>query len=203
VTEAPQPRLAPLPRDQWSDDVVGALNAAFPPPVVDRFMATDPGSPGVPTAISTMLHHPALAGPWLAYNNVLLWSPAVEPRLRELMVLRVAWCTRAPYEWAQHVKLAERYGVTSDDVDAIGVGPGHDRWTDVERDVIAATDELLDHTRIADETWQRLAAHFDERQLVELVFIVGTYVCLAMAFNSFGLQLESSVDTSNVPPLPE
>ena len=48
----------------------------------------------------------------------------------------------------------------------------------------------IDNTRISDETWARLAEHLDERQLIEVVFTVGTYTCLAMAFNSFGLQLD-------------
>ena len=47
-----------------------------------------------------------------------------------------------------------------------------------------------------------LAEQLDERQLVELVFVVGTYTCLAMAFNSFGVQLEPGADAGSVPPRP-
>jgi len=173
-------RLEPLPPDRWGDDAMAALRAAFPEDVVERFR-----SGNAPTAITTMLHHPALARPWLSYNNVLLWSPALDPRLRELMVLRVAHRTRSEYEWVQHVKLSERYGVTSDDVEAVRTGL--DRWTPLERDLLAATDQLIDGYRIDDDTWGRLADQLDERQLVEVVFVVGTYTCLAMAFNSFGL----------------
>ena len=35
-----------------------------------------------------------------------------------------------------------------------------------------------------------LAASFDERQLMDLIFTTGTYALLAMAFNSFGLELD-------------
>jgi 4-carboxymuconolactone decarboxylase len=202
VTDAGVPRLRPVARDDWSDEMIGALRQAFPDAVVDRFLASGPDGASVPTAISTMLHHPALAGPWLAYNNVLLWSPALPHRLRELMVLRVAWRTRSTYEWVQHVKLGERYDVTRDDVVAVTVGPADDRWSPLERDVLAATDELLDVHRIADDTWERLAAELDERQLVEVVFVAGTYSCLAMVFNSFGLQLDAGLDVGDVP-LPE
>ena len=48
----------------------------------------------------------------------------------------------------------------------------------------------------------RLAERFDERQLVELVFVVGTYTCLAMAFNSFGLELDDELDPSLAPAMP-
>ena len=36
----------------------------------------------------------------------------------------------------------------------------------------------------------RLAEELDQPQLVELVFVIGTYTCLAMAFNSFELELD-------------
>jgi 4-carboxymuconolactone decarboxylase len=200
--DTPSPRLPPLPPERWNDDELNALRLAFPEAVVERFLASGPDGASVPTAISTMLHHPALAGPWLAYNNVLLWSPALPHRLRELMVLRVAWRARSTYEWVQHVKLGERYDVTREDVVAITVGPGDERWTPLERDVLAATDELLDAHRIADDTWERLAARLDDRQLVEVVFVAGTYSCLAMVFNSFGLELDAGLDAGDVP-LPE
>jgi alkylhydroperoxidase family enzyme len=197
------PRLRPIPPEQWSDEMVDALRRAFPEPIVERFRATGGDAPAVPTAIATMLHHPALAGPWLAYNNVLLWSPALEHRLRELMVLRIAWRTRSTYEWVQHVKLGERYDVTRDDVVAVSIGPDADRWSPLERDLLVATDELLDGHRIADDTWSRLAAQLDEKQLVEVVFVAGTYSCLAMVFNSFGLELDANLDLREVPVLPE
>src|SRR4029077_20462143 len=123
---APTPRLPPLPRTEWNDDAVDALRSAFPSNVVDRFLSTAPDAPPVPSVIATRLHHPALAGPWLVYNNVLLWSPAISHRQRELVVLRVAWRTRAKYEWVQHVKLSERYSVTPADVEAVASGTGRD-----------------------------------------------------------------------------
>jgi alkylhydroperoxidase family enzyme len=192
-----------VPREEWSDAMLDALRQAFPAPVVERFLATGPDATPVPTAISTMLRHPALAGPWLAYNNVLLWAPELDPRARELMVLRVAWRARSTYEWVQHVKLAERYGVTHDDVVAVASGNPAPSWSPLERDLVAATDQLVDDHRIDDPTWARLAEQLDERELIELVFVVGTYACLAMVFNSLALQLEPGIDLGDIPVLPE
>ena len=59
---------------------------------------------------------------------------------------------------------------------------------------------MLDHYRISDDTWTRLAEQLDERQLMEVVFTVGTYTCLAMAFNSFGLQLDPGLEVTTTPP---
>ena len=76
-------------------------------------------------------------------------------------------------------------------------------WSPLERDLVAATDQLLDHYRIDDDTWGRLRGQFNDAQLVEVPFIVGAYTSLAMAFNSWELQVEDGVDTSDVPSLPD
>jgi len=190
VSEAGLPRLAPIPPDEWSDDARAALTGAYPHDVVARLLSTEPGSQPMPNALATMMHHPALAGPFLVYNNVLLQRPALCPRQRELMILRVAWSTRSRYEWVQHLRLAPRVAITPEEVVAVTEGPGAGGWTPLEADLLAATDQLIDSYRVDDDTWNRLAEQLDERQLVELVFTVGTYTALAMAFKSFGLQLD-------------
>jgi 4-carboxymuconolactone decarboxylase len=202
VTATAGPRLAPLPVDRWDDDARAALQAGFGKEAADRFLSPGTDAVPVPNALTTLMHHPGLAGPFLAYNRVLLFTPAVAPRLRELMVLRVAWRTRSTYEWVQHVRLAQGCGVTEAEVDAIAAGADA-TWSPLEADLLAATDELIDRFRIDDRTWARLAEHLDERQLVEVVFVVGTYTCLAMAFNSFGLELDPELRTLTAPPLPE
>jgi len=184
------PRLAPLPKERWGDDVHAAFRVAYPKEVADRFLSDAPDAMRVPNVLTTLMHHPALSGPFLAYNRVLLERPALGHRLRELVVLRVAWRTRSTYEWVQHTRLAPRFGVTTEDIDAIAHGTGADRWTPLEADLLAATDQLMERYRVDDDTWARLSKHLEPRQLVEFAFTVGTYTCLAMAFNSFGLQLD-------------
>jgi 4-carboxymuconolactone decarboxylase len=204
--DAELPRLAPLPREQWDDGVRAALSAGFTPEVAARFFSTGPDAIPMPNVLSTMMHHPALAGPFLAYNQVLLQTPALDHRQRELMVLRVAWRTRARYEWAQHVRLAAGVGITPEEIEAIATGADAERWTPLEAELLSAADQLIDRYRIDDDTWRRLAKQLDDRQLVELVFVVGTYVGLAMAFNSFGLQLDPELRafvTTSVPEFEE
>jgi alkylhydroperoxidase family enzyme len=184
------PRLAPLPRDEWDDDARAALRHGIGRDAAESFFASGPDAPPVPTVLGTLLRHPKLAGPFLAYNFVLLQQSTLEHRWRELMVLRVAWRTRADYEWVQHVRIAEAIGISRAEVEAIAGAPVADPWSAFEADLLAATDQLVDDHIIDDATWDRLAAHLDERQLVELVFVVGTYTALAMAFNSFGLELD-------------
>lgn len=204
MSDADAPRLAPLPKERWNEEVGSALRAAFPREVADRFLSSAPDAVRVPNVLTTLMHHPALAGPFLVYNNVLLQKPALGHRLRELMVLRVAWRTRSLYEWVQHThsRMAERSSVTREDIEAIARGTRAETWTPLEVDLLAATDQLLDHYRVDDDTWARLAKQLDERQLIEVLFVVGTYTGLAMAFNSFGLQLDPELHAVETIPFP-
>ena len=186
-----EPRLPPIPSDRWDEEMIAALHAGF-----------GAAPPDMPNVVTTLLHHPRLAGPFLAYNSVLLRKPAIAARLRELMILRVAWRTGSTYEWLQHVRLARRYEVTDDEIAAVASGSADKRWTPLEESLLAATDQLIDRYRVDDATWGRLAEHLDERQLVEVVFIVGTYVCLAMAFRSFGLELDPDLVRMVAPAMP-
>jgi alkylhydroperoxidase family enzyme len=196
------PRLAPLPTDEWGDDEVAALRAAYGEKAAERLLSQDPEAPRMPNVLTTMMRHPALAGPFLTYNNVLLRAPALEPRLRELMVLRVAWHTRATYEWVQHVRLAPRFGITADEIEAISQDADVDVWTALETDLLAATDQLLERYCVDDDTWARLARQLEDRQLLEMLFVVGTYTGLAMAFNGLGLALDPELASVAAPPLP-
>jgi alkylhydroperoxidase family enzyme len=192
------PRLTPIPADEWDDVAVAAIREAFPARAVDAFRATGRS----PNVLATMLHHPALAASFNRFGNVLLTQPAIGHRERELMLLRVAWRTCARYEWVHHVRLAKSYGLHGDDVAAIAHGYS-ESWSPLERDLVAATDQLLDDYRIDDDIWDRLRQALTDAQLVEVPFIVGAYTCLAMAFNSWELQVEDGVDTNGVPPLPD
>jgi len=166
----------------------------------DRYFSGATDAPRMPNVLGILGHHVRLGSGWLAYNSVLLNEPALDPRHRELMILRVAWRTGARYEWAQHVRLAKRVGITDEEIDAIAGSPEADTWAPVEHDLLAATDQLLDRYNIEATTWSRLSEHFDEPRLLELLFVVGSYLCLALVFNSVGLELDPELDSSRLPP---
>jgi alkylhydroperoxidase family enzyme len=54
-------------------------------------------------------------------------------------------------------------------------------------------DELYDVSSVSDETWQVLAANYDERQLIELIMLVGHYHLVCFAANALGVQREPGV----------
>lgn len=192
------PRLEPIPVDRWSDDALLEFRK-YAKDRADAMLAGPPESQPMANVLATLMHSPGIAGPWLRYNQALMTRSSLEARLREIMIMRVAWRTRSEYEWLQHVKLAARIGIGRDVVDAIaGIDDAYS-FAPLEALLLSAVDEMLDTYRVSAPTWAGLAEHLDDAQLLEALFIVGTYTCLSMAFNSFQLQLDPDLYEVSAP----
>lgn len=173
-------RVPPLPEEQWDDQVIGALSRMLP--------AERRNPAGAGNALATMVRHPALTKSFLGFNVHLLFGSTLPPRLRELAILRVAHRRSCAYEWHHHVEMGLEAGLTHDDVEAArGTQPA---GSDFDRILIGAVDELDEKSVLSDETWAALSEQFDERQRMDLLFTVGAYTTLALAFNTFGVEVE-------------
>jgi AhpD family alkylhydroperoxidase len=154
-------------------------------PAADRHLRDDVDGPPVPNILGLFGHHPQLAAEWLGWNARLLEITSLPPRHRELVILRVAWRTQCRYEWAQHVRLGLKAGLTDDEIRA--VSRQTDRWQGVERDLLDAADQMVENHRVDDDTWLGLSGHFDHQQLLEVLFLVASYGALAEVLNSVHL----------------
>lgn len=171
----------------------GALAALRPPAPRHPFPSRDPSRPKGLNNLGTFALHPALATAFFTFNGHILFASTISPRQRELLVLRVAALRDAPYEWAQHVILATDAGITDEEIERVLLGPGAEGWSALEGALVAAADELVADARIGDATWAVLAAELDQQQLLDVVFTVGAYEVLAMAFRSFDLDLDDDL----------
>ena len=175
-------RLPPLPAAQWDETVHRALAPMLPAD----------GPRDANNALATFAHHPALAKAFLRFNVHLLYSSELPGRIRELAILRVAHRRDCVYEWTQHVALAKNEGITDDEITAVRQA-GEDGAGDFEafeRAVLNGVDELIDKSQLSDESWAALGERLNDQQRMDYVFTVGCYTLLAMAFNTFGIQLE-------------
>ena len=66
-------------------------------------------------------------------------------------------------------------------------------WSDADRTLLRATDELCNDAFISDATWAALRSSWSEQQVVDLIFTVGQYNLVSMALNSLGVQLDDGV----------
>jgi alkylhydroperoxidase family enzyme len=134
-------------------------------------------------------HHVPLSETFLSFTDVMASDQSrLEPRIRELAILRVAWRTKSGYEWSQHRRMGGDEGLTEMQLRAVTDGPLSAVWTPAERAVVVAADEMIDHFAVSDDTWATLSASFEAASLFELLFVIGGYLCLAAVLNSIGLR---------------
>jgi alkylhydroperoxidase family enzyme len=189
----PRPRIPPLPPDKWPDSMRDAIRALRIDKPRHAFPSRDPGRPKGLNALGLLANHPDLATAYHRFNGYVQYGTSLTARQRELIILRVGHVRRSQYEWLQHSILAADAGITADEVDRIAAGPEAPGWSPLEAALLRATDELLSTALITDDTWALLASELDTRQLMDMVFTVGAYDVLAMAFNSFGLEVDDDL----------
>jgi alkylhydroperoxidase family enzyme len=186
-------RVAPLLPPDWDAATLDAASA-FPHArdfILNNWQTDD--ARGV-NGVGAILNHPALAKAFLTFNNHVASASTVSKRVRELLILRIGWLRRSEYEFHQHIVLGRRAGLSDAEIERIEAGPDAAGWDPVDAELLRAVDELHADACIGDETWARLSAHFDTKQLMDIVFAVGCYEVLAMAFKTFGVSFEPGVE---------
>src|SRR5262245_43021131 len=147
-----------------------------------------------------LLNHPTLAR---ALNDLLatmLWHGALDPRLRELVIMRIGWLTGCDYEWTRHWRVACGLGVPASDLLAVREWSTHDGFGPAERAVLAATDEVVREGAVSAQTWAACEREIgpDSAVLVELVTAISAWRMIASILHSLEVPLEE--DVSSWPP---
>lgn len=185
MTEIKQ-RIGHVPKDQWTDDTREVFAFWGEPNAWEEGSRTN--------ILNVMGNHPDLGKIYNQWGKHFLMNNTLSTRVFEIIVLRVSVRVKSLYEWHNHVGYGMNAGLTLDEIAAIRDYPEGGAWIDVEAAVIKAVDELIDEHIISDDTWRRLSAHFDTKQMMDLVFTIGHYVMTSWALSSFGVAVEGGAD---------
>jgi alkylhydroperoxidase family enzyme len=140
-------------------------------------------------------NHPALAGAASGLLSMLLWKAnKLDDRLRELIIMRIAWRSGSVYEWTQHWHVALRIGMTEADILSVRDWPNEQVLDAPAKAVLAATDETLDDGKISDTTWEACKIHVGgEVELMEMVVAIGNWRTFSEVLRSLKIPLEDGV----------
>jgi alkylhydroperoxidase family enzyme len=139
-----------------------------------------------------LLHRPKLARAVYDVLSDLLFRNRSDTRLRELLIMRTGWTTRSVFEWSQHWTIATTAGVDPGDILAVRT-LDRQRLSTRDLDAIAAVDDVVAHGEIARETWERLAANFDEPEMLEIVSIATTWTWISALLRSLDVPLDAGM----------
>ena len=123
---------------------------------------------------TVLLNSPELAAGWEHLFTVIRQKTSVPPRLRELVILRVAVLNGADYEFEAHVPHALAAGMSEEEIEKLrrdDVGA----FASVEKLVLQYTDAMTRDLAVPEALYPQLDRHFDARTLVELTATIAGY----------------------------
>jgi alkylhydroperoxidase family enzyme len=180
-TQTQQPRIPPV--EPPYDEDTAAMLAKWMPPGVD----VEPLQ-----LFRTLAVHPELMSRMRPLGAGILGSTTVEPRERELMILRTAALNGAFYEWGVHAT-AFGPGVGIDEEAARAIAePELDRtrWSDADATILSLADELHENSAVSEELWDVLESTHSPPQIIELIATAGWYRLIAYVINVAQVQPE-------------
>jgi alkylhydroperoxidase family enzyme len=145
-----------------------------------------------------LLHSPALAGAWFSLSNTVRWKTELDGRLRELVIIRVASTLGADYIVNQHVpELTTPEGLSEAEVAELSKWRMATCFSEPERAALAYADTMTRDIVVPDEVHHELKRHFNERQIVELTVLIGSYNMNARVLTA--LEIDPQIKPDAVP----
>ena len=177
-------RLPPLPPEERTESQQKILDEISTVKVDGVLKPRDDAD-----ALEILIRHSELYLAHLEVAKKFLSDGEMSVRDRELAILRIGWLSQAPFEWGSHVMIAKRHGITTEEIEQVIVGSSSPIWSDHDRAIIRAMEEIHFDSMIGDGSWDTLAETYSDKELMELIILAGQYKTVAYLQNSLRLRL--------------
>jgi alkylhydroperoxidase family enzyme len=135
-------------------------------------------------------HSPEALRRFMKLGSYFLDEGKLDPKLRELAILRAGYLCRAPYEFAQHVSFARNVGLSDSQIR--GVAEPHGGLFDPrEMAVLAYAGEMTADAGVSDATFAAVASFLNEEEIVELTLVTGYYNLVSRALNALQVDIDA------------
>jgi alkylhydroperoxidase family enzyme len=128
---------------------------------------------------------------WATY--VMSDNNPLPPREREILALRTAWRVKSGYEWSRHILFGRKAGLRDDEMQALKRPINEAKWSAPDVALIEAADALVATQFVPDDVWAKLSSHFNDKQCMDAIFVVGHFTLLAMFLNTAGVPIDPDV----------
>jgi AhpD family alkylhydroperoxidase len=169
----------------WSD--VGPVGSAISA-LSGRVAKTEP-----PKLFLALGRRAGLLVGWLVFASRLMPRGGLPRRDTEIVILRVASLTGCDYERSHHETIGRSAGLSREEVTAaIDASAAGVTWSPREQAILAAVGELHDEHDLQDATYDELARHLSDTEIVELLMLVGHYQMLAQLITTLRITPDES-----------
>ena len=131
---------------------------------------------------------------FLALGRSILTMSEIDPKLRELVILRVGALCGSTYEVLGHRRVASKAGVSAETIEAVLADPGRevqaDLFNDMERAVLRFTDSVVRDVKAPEPLFKEVAAMLPHQQLIELLMTIGFYMLASRISENLEIDIE-------------
>jgi alkylhydroperoxidase family enzyme len=125
-----------------------------------------------------LLNSPPVVEGWEAMLTVIRQKTSLSPRVREMIILRVAVLNNAPYEFEAHISHALAGGLPQPVIDAMRADTAAADIAGLsqeDRDILAFTDAMTRDIEVSDACFDALSPKLGAQGMVDLAATVGAY----------------------------
>ncbi|WP_068188078.1 carboxymuconolactone decarboxylase family protein [Mycobacterium sp. UM_CSW] len=135
---------------------------------------------------------------WMVAGRNALVSPALSPRLRELVILRTAYLMTSPYEIGQHTTAASKAGVSPREIAALGSAwkTSADVFDGSELSVLRLTTELVTTKKVAASLFDEVHHALGTQATIEVLMLINRWSGLALMLNALDVDLDTNARIS-------
>ena len=145
-----------------------------------------------PNLYKALANHPGLVAAWTEFSKTLRHDTRTPRALRELVILRGAQLMRSEYEWAQHLAMARKAGVSEAQIRDLGAWQTSSEF-DAREKAALALGEAVTQGRVSDAVYAEAMRHFDHHDYVELAIVASFYAMVGRMLDAMGVQLDADV----------
>lgn len=145
---------------------------------------------GLLNIFRALSHSPVALRRFMKFGSYFLEDGKLDPKLRELAILRAGYLCRSPYEFSQHVGFGRRVGLSDREISCVAA-PEDGVFDAQQRAVLAFASELTSDSRISDATFDAVAAFLREDQVVELTMLIGYYNMVSRTLNALQVDIDA------------
>lgn len=134
-----------------------------------------------------------MTNPGIELNAFGVWrATGLEPRAREIVILRCAYQKQSTYEWHQHVRIARDAGLSDATINAVTDWQGSTEFSDDERVLLGYVDELAASSRPSDASFEAVSRNRSTAEVFGVTFLITLYFQLAQVMAALDLETENA-----------
>jgi alkylhydroperoxidase family enzyme len=145
---------------------------------------------GLLNIFRAMSHSPEALRRFMKFGSYFLEEGQLDPKLRELAILRAGWICSAPYEFSQHIGFGRRAGLSDAQIQAIG-DPSPRLFDPREMAVLTYAGELSSNARVSQASFDAVRKFMNEEEVVELTMVTAFYNMVSRVLNALEVDVDA------------